>query len=446
MRQHSPAPDDLVLTVSELTRKIRAMLQRHWAAVWVEGELSNVKHHASGHVYYTLKDEGASLFGVIWRSDARRIRFRPEDGQKVRVFGQLTVYERYGNYQIQTRRMEPHGTGDLELAFRQMYERLEREGLFDPGHKLELPEYPNRLGLVTSESGAALHDMLTVFARRAPHIELVLVPVRVQGDGAAEGIAAALAALDEWGACDAILLARGGGSLEDLWAFNEEAVAYAIYDCGTPIITGVGHEVDTTIADWAADHRAPTPSAAAEIASPDREELLAEVEGYGQQLVDAIHSQLDERRRTVARHGASRAFADPLAYVRQRAQDLDQLVTRLSRTSRRGVGESRRELESLTGRLARVGREAPRRPQLRLESLAGRLEALSPLGILGRGYAIARSEGDQVVRSAADVEAGDRVEVLLGDGALGCVVEETRSSAPPAATVESHAGPQSQES
>jgi exodeoxyribonuclease VII large subunit len=405
----SSAPDDLVYTVTEITRKVRGILERNWSAVWVEGELSNVKHHVSGHVYFTLKDDRAALECALFRSDARRVKFRPEDGMKVRAFGGISVYEPRGRYQLITRRLEPLGTGELEIAFRQLYDRLAAEGLFADDAKQPVPGHPRRIGLVTSDSGAALHDLRHVFARRAPHVELVLRPARVQGAGAAREVARAVAELDEHGGCDVLIVARGGGSLEDLQAFNEEIVARALYACRTPVVTGIGHEVDTTIADFVADLRAATPSAAAEVVSPDRAELLEEVAGLRERLALAGAEYLRRRRDRVILLAGSRAFRDPLAYCRQRAQDLDRLTERLG-----GAGARRVE-----------------RAELRLTGTVGRLDALSPLAILGRGYAIARTPDGSVLRRADAARPGDGVEVLLGRGRLDCRVEAVQEDEEP---------------
>ncbi len=400
--------DEPVYTVTELTRRIKRSLERDWAAVWVEGELSNVKKHHSGHIYFTVKDERASLRGVMFRSRARTLRFDPEDGQKVRVCGAITVYEPRGEYQIQTLRMETTGVGDLEVAFRQLHARLLAEGLFADEHKQEIPEHPETVGIVTSESGAALRDLFSVFARRAPHVQLVVRPARVQGNGAAEDIAEAIRELDEWGHCDVLIVGRGGGSLEDLWAFNEEIVARAIFECETPVVSAVGHEVDTTIADFVADERAPTPSAGAEIVVPDREELLAATNDLGDRLAGSVSRFLRARRERVMLAARSTAFRTPWEFYRRRSQDTDRLRERLEAAAPRAL--ERRRLE--------------------MNGTVGRLNALSPLAILERGYAIARSGDGGVIRSAEDVAVGDHVDVRLGEGEISGIVDAVRPGAP----------------
>ncbi len=392
-----------VWTVSELTRRVGRWLAAEWSGVWVEGELSNARVHTSGHLYFTLKDERAALRGVMFRSDLRRVKFQPADGLAVRIFGQLTLYEAQGNFQIQAQRMEPSGLGPLELAFRQTFDRLEKEGLFDPAHKAALPRYPRVVGVVTSAAGAALHDVSTVLRRRAPNVRIVVRDARVQGEGAARDVARGIAELDRWGGCDVILVTRGGGSLEDLQAFNEEIVARAIHACRTPLVSAVGHEVDRTIADWAADVRAPTPSAGAEVIAPERREALAQVARLAAAAEAAVRAHLRARRERVMLLARSAGFRGPLAYVRRRAQDLDRTRDRLEDAAHRVV----------------------ERRRLRWGATAGRLEALSPLRILERGYAIARLPSGRVLRRAGEAAPGDAVTVRLAAGALDCRVERT---------------------
>lgn len=393
-----------VWTVSELTRRVGRWLASEWSGVWVEGELSNLRVHTSGHVYFTLKDGAATLRGVMFKSDARRLKFAPADGLAVRVFGALTLYEPQGSFQIQASRMEPAGLGALELAFRQTFERLSKEGLFDPAHKVPLPRHPGVVGVVTSAVGAALRDVATVLKRRAPHVRIVVRDARVQGEGAARDVARGIADLDRWGGCDVILVTRGGGSLEDLQAFNEEVVARAIRDCRTPVVSAVGHETDRTIADWAADVRAPTPSAGAEVIAPERRELLAHVARLAAAAEAAARGHLRARRERVMLLARSAAFRGPLAYVRRRAQDLDGLRDRLERAAGRGL----------------------ERRRMRWGAARGRLDALSPYRILDRGYAIAQLPSGRVVRRVADAGAGDALEVRLADGVLECRIEGTR--------------------
>ncbi|MCA9752333.1 MAG: exodeoxyribonuclease VII large subunit [Gemmatimonadetes bacterium] len=403
----SYVPDDPVFTVSEFAKRIDADLQRNWSFVRIEGELSGVKYHVSGHVYFVLKDERARLDVALFRTEARRVRFRLEDGQRVRVLGRASLYATNGRFQIVARNVEAIGQGDLEIAFRQLWDRLAAEGLFDEEHKVEIPRFPTCLGIVTSGSGAALHDIVSAVRRRAPHVRLVLRSARVQGHGASADIAAGIAELDAWGGCDALIVGRGGGSLEDLWAFNEERVARAIWDCRTPVVTGIGHEVDTTIADGVADLRAPTPTAAAELATPDAGELRDVVDSLRVALSRAARGLLRGKRDRVMLLAEARAFRDPTAYCRQRGQDVDRLAERLVNVAGRRVETAR----------------------LRWEAIAGRLDVLSPLAVLERGYAIARDPAGQVLRRAGDVERGETVEIWLGEGALDCRVEASRPDA-----------------
>jgi exodeoxyribonuclease VII large subunit len=373
---------ELVYTVSELTRRIKRLLESQWTALWVEGEVSNVRPSGAGHVYFTIKDENAALDAVLFRTDALRQRFRLEHGQKVRVFGSLSVWEPKGAYQIKAVKVEPVGLGELELAFRQLHARLSKEGLFDPARKRAIPSAPHTVGIVTSPTGAALRDLISVLRRRAPHVRVVLRPARVQGEGAAADVARAIGELDEWGGADVLIVGRGGGSLEDLWTFNEEIVARAIHACRTPVISAVGHEIDRTIADSVADVRAPTPSAAAEIAAPDREALLAGIARTRHRLVG----------------GATRWLRARGDRVKQRAEA---------------------PLHAAAARLLERSRH-------RLAGLGGKLDALSPLAILGRGYAIASLESGGILHAADDAREGERIDVRLARGALGCRVDEVR--------------------
>ncbi len=413
-----PGPADTVLTVTELTRQIKRQLESRFASLWVEGELSNVKHHSSGHLYFTLKDEGAALRGVMFRGRAARLKFAPEDGQKVRIFGSITVYEPQGSYQINAQQLEPVGIGELEIAFRQLYDRLEKEGLFAPERKRPLPRIPRTIGLVTSDSGAAVRDLVSVLRRRAPHCQLVLRPTPVQGAGAAGEIAQAIADFDEWGRADVLIVGRGGGSLEDLWPFNEEIVARAIVASRQPVISAVGHEVDVTIADFAADLRAPTPSAAAELVSPERDALLREIKSLGARIAQALTQFLRRRKDRVMLLAGHGAFQRPWEVYQRRSQDVDRLLERLLAGAR--------ALEKGHG--------------LRLDAVAGRLHALSPRAVLARGYALVRDAEERIVRRADQTAVGSRLRVELAEGALGCTVAEILSPGEGAATGERKEG------
>ncbi|MBI4247663.1 MAG: exodeoxyribonuclease VII large subunit [Candidatus Rokubacteria bacterium] len=415
-----------VLTVSELSEQLRAVVEERFPAVWVEGEISNFKVYASGHAYFTLKDEGAQLRGVLFRNRARRLRFEPGDGQHVLAFGSLEVYAPRGEYQLVVELLEPRGLGALQLAFEQLKARLDAEGLFDPARKRPLPPFPRKIGIVTSPSGAAIRDMLRVIGRRFAGLHIVLAPCRVQGDGAAGEIAQGIADLNALGDVDVIIVGRGGGSLEDLWAFNEEVVARAIAGSQAPVISAVGHEVDFTIADFVADLRAPTPSAAAELVVREKQ---------------AVVDSLDELRRRL-----ERAVARPLSDLARRVGDAHARLSHGGLAASRGA---RHRLALLDGRLraaspfvrlyadrhrlerahARLGGDLARRltaDRHRLVAAVGRLDSLSPLAVLGRGYSLALTPAGVVVKSARQVAPGDALSVLLAEGSLDCRVEHTR--------------------
>ena len=442
-RGHSD--DSQVMSVSELTAQMRGMLGTTFGDVLVQGEISQPRRPASGHVYLTLKDEGAVLPAVIWRSTVDRLRFRPEDGQEVLVRGGIDVYPPHGKYQLIIRSIEPLGEGALRVAFEQLRKRLEAEGLFAPERKQALPQIPRRIVLVTSSTGAAVRDMVTVIQRRFPRVTILLVAVRVQGEGAAEEIAAALAFADARARADVLIVGRGGGSIEDLWAFNTEIVARAIAACRTPVVSAVGHETDTTIADLVADVRAATPSQAGELVVPVRADLLERLEEERRRLIHRMRVRVErawqrvealgdrpalrsgpallEPRRSALTHlGARLEARSPTASLRRRVETVDALGTRLGPPLARRVERARRELDEATERLARGTRLGWERADRRLEALRDRLRALSPLAVLGRGYSLTTRLGEDgvaggVVSAAADVTAGDRLRTRLADGA-----------------------------
>mgnify|MGYP001273946754 FL=1 len=396
--------DRQLLTVLELTRYVKRMLDddRLLQSVWVQGEISNFKWHHSGHIYFTLKDEYSQVKAVMFRSYANRLRFRPENGMQVIVQGNVTVYERDGVYQLYAAALEPAGLGALHLEFEQLKRRLAAEGLFDEALKRPLPRLPRVVGLVTAPTGAAIRDMITVSRRRFPGVRLILAPALVQGPGAAESLVRGLRLLSRVPEVDVIIIGRGGGSLEDLWAFNDEGLARAIRACPVPVVSAVGHETDFTIADFAADLRAPTPSAAAELVVPSRSELQGVVDGLRIRLATAARRAV-ERKRVRLRSLAERPVLQlPQGRLLQDRQRLDDLARRLEYVGGSLLAARRRELGAL----------------------AGRLEALSPLAVLARGYAIARTMEGQVVKEAAQVQPGDRINLLLHKGSLRCQVEE----------------------
>jgi exodeoxyribonuclease VII large subunit len=390
-----------VYSVSALTAEVKAVLEDGFSSIWVEGELSNFKHHTSGHMYFTLKDSEAQIRGVMFRGHNRLLRFQPTDGLAVLVSGTVTVYERRGEYQLNVEFMEPKGVGALQLAFEQLKAKLEAEGLFAETRKRSLPMLPRKIGIITSPTGAVIRDMLTILGRRFPGLEVLIHPVAVQGAGAAAEIAVALERLGARRDLDVLIVARGGGSLEDLWAFNEEAVARAIAACPIPVISAVGHETDVTIADFVADLRAPTPSAAAEVVVARRDELRLRVDELTARAHSALQHALTIRRNrvdTLARH---LSLVSPLAQLARQVERLHGLHRRLG----------------AWWMLFRTVRAE------RLARAAGKLESLSPLAVLRRGYSICFALPERtVLKTAADVTPGAPVAVRLDQGELECVV------------------------
>ncbi|MHC4816614.1 MAG: exodeoxyribonuclease VII large subunit [Planctomycetota bacterium] len=381
-------------TVSELQARVRDFLEQEYGRVWVEGEISGFKRHHSGHLYFALRDADARLDAVMWRSTAGRMRFEPEEGLKVRARGNLTVYPRQGRYQMIVQALEPVGVGPLQVRFEQLRRQLAEEGLFDAEHKKDLPAFPRRVALITSPTGAAVRDLISVALRRWPPLELTVVPVKVQGEGAAEEIAEGLRRADGLG-FDVLIAGRGGGSLEDLWAFNEEVVARAIFAAETPVVSAVGHEVDVAISDLVADVRAATPSAAAETVTPDGAEVRLALEGWRQRLGRGLSGKVDDLRRELEVLRQARPFRKPFERIREAGLGVDELGDRLVRGF----------TDILKDRRASV------------DLAAGRLEALSPLKVLARGYSVTLLK-DRVVRRAAEVATGDELRTILAEGEL----------------------------
>ncbi len=414
-----------ILTVSQLTHDIKEVLENVFETVWVEGEVSNFSRPASGHLYFSLKDEAATVRCVMFRSAAARLKFEPKDGTRVLVAGRVSVYERGGQYQVYVRTLEPRGQGALQLAFEQLKKRLAAEGLFDEARKKALPFLPGRIGIVTSATGAVIRDILHVLSRRFPGFHAILNPVRVQGEGAAEEIAAAIADFNRLNNVDVIIVARGGGSLEDLWAFNEEAVARAISASAIPVISAVGHETDYTIADFVADLRAPTPSAAAEIVMPARIELLARIQTnlrYLRQALADIVPQYAQRVDDLAQE-LTRALERRLSIEVQRAESLAQELARATDSRLRTEAV---HLGSLAQELPRAIANRLRTEQVRLDGLLQQLNALNPLAILRRGYSLTMAADGRVVRRAKDVGRGDRLTTRLAEGHLTSEVLEVQ--------------------
>jgi exodeoxyribonuclease VII large subunit len=418
--------DRTVLTVSELSERLRALVEERFPAVWVEGEISNFKVYASGHVYFTLKDERAQLRAVLFRNRMRRIRFEPGDGLHVLAFGSLEVYAQRGEYQLVVELLEPRGVGALQLAFEQLKARLGAEGLFDAARKRPLPRFPRRIGIVTSPSGAALRDMLRIIGRRFAGLRIVVAPCRVQGDGAAAEIAQGIADLNRLGDVDVIIVGRGGGSLEDLWAFNEEVVARAIAASKAPVISAVGHEVDFTIADFVADIRAATPSNAAELVVREKQAVADALDALAARLHRAARRPLSDLARRLDGVRARLGHGATVAERRARHR-LDVLTARLHAQSPfTRLATGRHRLDRLASELRAAAARRLTADRHRLTSTVGRLDSLSPLGVLGRGYSLTRTPAGRVVRAARDVQRGDPLEILLAEGSVDCRVERTR--------------------
>jgi len=442
----APLPERHVFSVSELTAAIRGVLETGFAEVWVEGEISNCRAWNTGHVYFTLKDGGAQIKSVMFRSAVRYLKFKPEDGLHVIARGRLGVYDPKGEYQIVCEHLEPHGLGALQLAFEQLKKKLQAEGLFDRGRKRPLPSLPRKIGIVTSLDGAALRDIIKVLGRRYPNAHLVIRPTRVQGDGAAADIAEALRAIVKVPAVDVVIVGRGGGSLEDLQAFNQEPVARAIAASPVPVVSAVGHEVDVTIADFVADLRAPTPSAAAEMVVTAKDEFCARIARLTQRLRAAARSDVQHRRAAVHALTSHRGLAGWQARLAMRGRHAAELTHQMGRAASAQIArrerafrtlrlrlearDLRRHLSTIKSRLGhasgRLGTAAGRtrhRAESNLASLSGRLGNLSPLAVLARGYAVCwNADRTVIIRSASAVAPGDRVRVTLQSGELQCEV------------------------
>jgi exodeoxyribonuclease VII large subunit len=436
-----PAATNQVLTVSELTRRIKGLLEGQLPSLWVEGEISNFATAPSGHCYFTLKDANAQLSAVMFRGVAAKVNFKVADGQQVVARGDISVYERRGQYQIVITQLQPKGLGALQLAFEQLKQKLAAEGLFESARKKTLPALPRRIGVVTSPTGAAVRDFLNILTRRYPNRHVIINPVRVQGDGAAQEIATAIDEFNALDLVDVIVITRGGGSLEDLWAFNEEVVARAIARSRIPTISAVGHEIDFTIADFVADLRAPTPSAAAELVVRAKDELFTELRQFQKRLDYDLRFRLSEARRRLA----DCVLRRPGELVRQYQQRVDDLDHRLVRATDSLLDTLRNRLKTATGALklltpqtfVRQFRErveaherrlttalARHRQTIRhrLGALIGKLELLSPKSTLARGYSITRTADGRIVKTVRAVKPGQALRTLVTDGEFDSVV------------------------
>jgi len=439
-----------VYTVSELTRAIKFVLEEDFSDVWVEGEISNFRVPNSGHAYFTLKDKDSQLKVVLFKLNKRLLKFEPEDGLSCIVRGRISVYEPRGEYQLIAEDMEPKGIGALQLAFEQLKEKLFKEGLFDEAHKIPIPQFPQKIAIVTSPTGAAIRDMLRIIDRRFSNVHIIIYPVKVQGEGASAEIARAVKELNALPDIDVMIVGRGGGSIEDLWAFNEEIVARAIYDSKIPVISAVGHEIDYTIADFVADLRAPTPSAAAELVVRVRKEVVQNIIGLEKRLINSIQNMVDILKSDLTGLQERRVLKSPLDKIYELQQKIDDIGLRVRRSplliyekftektfhlSRslfilNPIVRIERIKEMLTELSKGLETTIDHRMEIfdkRVKGILGKLDALSPLAVMERGYSICRRMPDmKIIKNSTEVEKGGQVNVRLHKGELICRVEEQK--------------------
>ena len=446
---HVPVEKPHVYSVSEITRDVRSILEAAFETAWIEGEISNFRQAASGHAYFVLKDDKAQIKCVLFRGQRMGVKFTPEDGDQVLLLGRVTVYEARGDYQVIVEAMEPRGLGALQKAFEQLKEKLAKEGLFDDSRKKELPEIPWKIGIVTSPTGAAIRDMIQVIQRRNPKMSILLYPAKVQGEGSAEEIAQGIRELNKRKDIDVLIVGRGGGSIEDLWAFNEEVVARAIAESEIPVVSAVGHEIDFTVADFVSDLRAPTPSAAAELVVPKLTDIEQDLQYLTNQMIERVGEDIEDYRERLRYLIDRRFFREPRQMLEAPTQRLDEMVQRLLRGLDQWVLIKRGNLTQVVHQLfqaspgkkiqtlseRRIDLEA--RFQRRMESLinlkkeklggvAKSLDALSPLNVLDRGYSIATSKKTgKAVTSSKQINKGDTVRIRLAKGQLDVTVDET---------------------
>lgn len=392
-----------VLTVTGLNNYVKALFDEneYLNDITLRAEISNYKNHSSGHRYMTLKDENSSIAAVMFAGNASRLRFPVENGMKVIVRGRAAIYTKSGQYQFYIQDMMPDGIGEQSLAFEALKKKLYKEGLFSPEHKKPLPELPKRIGVITSDTGAAVEDIRKVLLRRYPIGEIIIAPVLVQGVNAAPELTAAVKKFDRLKCADVIIIGRGGGTSEDLWAFNDEGLARAIYECEIPVVSGVGHEIDTTICDFVADAAASTPSAAAEIISPGEGELLGDIEYYHRKIISALRTRLNLERKNLEGIARSKVLRDPHEITEEKRRNIEMISAQLRATYKGIVTVKEKEFSSL----------------------AAKLDALSPLKVLSRGYAVATKDGS-VISSVHSVEINDKINVMLSDGSVDCIITE----------------------
>ena len=397
-----------VLSIAQVNEYIRSKMDADplLTSVAVRGEISNYKMYPSGHHYFTLKDESSALRCVMFKGSAMRLRFRPENGMKVIAMGKISVFPRDGAYQLYCSAMTVDGVGDLHAAFEQLKAKLAAQGLFDQAHKKPLPKYPGTIGIITSSAGAAVHDMLRILRKRFPLTKVLLLPVRVQGVEAPGEIVAAIRYANHFELADLLIVGRGGGSIEDLWAFNDEAVAHAIYDSRIPVISAVGHEPDVTISDYVADLRAATPSNAAELAVPDQQALMQTLDSMSSAMVTAMNRQLKAARQHLNVLSASPALRSPTGYLERKRVDLNHLKDRLAGAELRCIDRNRQRYVAVTAKL----------------------DAMSPLKVLARGYCVTHGPDGEVVRSVKQTAKGDTLEITLSDGSITASVTEIKEN------------------
>lgn len=419
-----------IYNVTELTRKIKGLIESELGVLWLEGEISNLRRPSSGHLYFTLKDEHAQITAAFFRGRQRDTKLELKDGMKVRVHGEVTVYEKSGQYQIIVQQVEEAGKGALQEAFEALKKKLHDEGLFDASRKKPLPMLPRCIGMVTSPTGAAIRDMLNILDRRFSNRRIVLAPVRVQGAGAAEEIAAAIDLFNRWGHAEVLIIGRGGGSLEDLWAFNEEVVARAIARSRIPIISAVGHEIDFSISDFVADLRAPTPSAAAELVIGRQQDYEEQIDHFVRRLGRSLHALGMElkNRFTACQH--SWVFREPDHLVRRHRQRLDFLRSTMASNLRSALRQKQQGVDEASLRLRHLIGQRQEQTHHRLDRLSSQLRLLSPRAVLERGYSITRTPAGIIVRDGTEVAQGDRLETLLAAGRIDSTVDHIEQGAP----------------
>lgn len=410
----------MAITVTQLNKYIKNLLETdiNLSQVSVKGEISNFKLHSSGHCYMTIKDETAQIRAVMFKTYASALKFTPENGMKITATGKISVYERDGQYQMYIFAMQPDGLGDLHVEYEKLKAKLTAEGIFDPAHKKPIPKIPKAIGVVTSPTGAAIRDIINVATRRYPLAEIIVCPVLVQGENSAKQIANAIEYMNREKIADVLIVGRGGGSIEDLWSFNEEVVAYAIYNSEIPIISAVGHETDFTIADFAADLRAPTPSAAAELAVPSVLELKANISTYLNRLLMVTKQTIDLKRSIVA--GFS--LKSPIDYINQNRLRTDNAMQKISNIVTESVIRSRNKTDVYSQKINNVAENMFSEKSKQLTVNVAKLDALSPLKVMTRGYSVALSK-DNILKSVDNVCKGDEIKVKLADGTLDCMVE-----------------------